>query len=312
MYANEMSIREAATVCGCSARRPTSLLHRPGDHHGYNSITNYFDWLDEGLARLHVDPDAPPVAPMVYLAAGFDWSAGSGALQRVDRRRAAGGAPLATRRVAARYDGAAAARRRRHPRLLQRGGGAGTFARVLLSHEGAPINGSKAHANISSVPFSFGAYVSADAYFDRGDRARGVAGGGLPPVVFWLHGYGYNRGYDTQGNNTGAFLDLAAAGFVVIAYDQIGFGIRSPRAAPPSRRYPRGASLLGKMGRRLGARRRSPASDRAAAPTAAVSGRDRTRARRARRRCRARRRGPRRGSRWAELSRCTPARSTRA
>jgi hypothetical protein len=252
VYANEMSIREAATVYELlGAPANLTLLHRPGDHHGYNSITNYFDWLDERLARPHVDPDAPPVAPMVYLTpAGFDWARWQRRANASTADAPPAAAPLATR-VAWLLDTTA-------PQLPAAAGipdsyneeaAPGTFARVLLSHEGAPINGSKAHANISSVPFSFGAYVSADAYFDRGAIERAAwPGGGLPPVVIWLHGYGYNRGYDTQGNNTGAFLDLAAAGFVVIAYDQIGFGIRlAEGGAAFYRRYPRGASLLGKM-----------------------------------------------------------------
>ena len=166
VYANEMSIREAATVYELlGAPANLTLLHRPGDHHGYNSITNYFDWLDERLARPHVDPDAPPVAPMVYLTpAGFDWARWQRRANASTADAPPAAAPLATR-VAWLLDTTA-------PQLPAAAGipdsyneeaAPGTFARVLLSHEGAPINGSKAHANISSVPFSFGAYVSADA-----------------------------------------------------------------------------------------------------------------------------------------------------
>ena len=45
-------------------------------------------------------------------------------------------------------------------------------------------------------------------------------------MVIWLHPYSYNRGYDTGGNNTDTFLVLAKQGFVVLAFDMVGMGMR--------------------------------------------------------------------------------------
>lgn len=121
------------------------------------------------------------------------------------------------------------------------------YIRVLLNHVGPAITGSAAHANISSVAFSFGTYITATALFDSGAIAR-RAWPAAAPVVVWLHAYGYNRGWDTLGNNSAAYLDLAANGYVVVCYDQVGFGIRVREGgAAFYQRYTRGASLLGKM-----------------------------------------------------------------
>ena len=71
---------------------------------------------------------------------------------------------------------------------------------------------------------------------------------GAAPAVIWLHGYGYNRGFDTLGNNSNAFQALVDDGYVVFCFDMAGFGIRLREGgAAFYRRYPNGASLLGKM-----------------------------------------------------------------
>ena len=76
-------------------------------------------------------------------------------------------------------------------------------------------------AGIERVPIRFGAGVRGNAYFRSGLSAAA-------PVVVWLHPYsyhsGYNEGYGVQG--TTVYHRLAQAGFVVIAYDQCGFGLR--------------------------------------------------------------------------------------
>ena len=73
----------------------------------------------------------------------------------------------------------------------------------------------------SRTPVRFGAGVRGNLYFKtKNDKPA--------PAVIWLHPYsyhsGYNEGYGVQG--TTVYHRLAAAGYVVLAYDQCGFGLR--------------------------------------------------------------------------------------
>jgi dipeptidyl aminopeptidase/acylaminoacyl peptidase len=68
------------------------------------------------------------------------------------------------------------------------------------------------------------------------------------PAVIWLHPYsyhsGYNEGYGVQG--TTVYHRLAAAGYIVLAYDQCGFGLRLLEGRDFYSRAPRW-SRLGRM-----------------------------------------------------------------
>ncbi len=85
----------------------------------------------------------------------------------------------------------------------------------LMTHDRWAIDG------VTRVPVSFGKNVRGNLYFkDSLDHPA--------PVVIWLHPFsyhsGYNEGYGVQG--TTVYHRLAAAGYVVLAYDQCGFGLR--------------------------------------------------------------------------------------
>jgi hypothetical protein len=62
------------------------------------------------------------------------------------------------------------------------------------------------------------------------------------PVVIWLHPYNYAMGYARWGY----WAPLTKLGFVVMTFDQIGFGSRNTQALRFYERYPKW-SLLGKM-----------------------------------------------------------------
>ncbi len=76
-------------------------------------------------------------------------------------------------------------------------------------------------ANTARMSVSFGENVRGNIYYNptRNNPA---------PVVIWLHPYsypsGYNEGYGVQ--DTTIYHRLAQQGFVVLAYDQCGFGLR--------------------------------------------------------------------------------------
>jgi pimeloyl-ACP methyl ester carboxylesterase len=64
------------------------------------------------------------------------------------------------------------------------------------------------------------------------------------PLVLWLHPFSYATGYSREGNP--GIASLVKRGFVVMAFDQIGFGTRVRSAREFYQRYPRW-SLMGKM-----------------------------------------------------------------
>lgn len=105
---------------------------------------------------------------------------------------------------------------------------------ALLRHdEGSP-------EGVSRLSVNFGDSIGGNLYF-RSDNTKPV------PVVIWLHPYSHATGY------FGAYLDqprvfhyLAEQGYVVMAFDQIGFGGRWEEGERFYERYPNW-SRLGKM-----------------------------------------------------------------
>ncbi|MCF7853568.1 MAG: alpha/beta fold hydrolase [Candidatus Pacebacteria bacterium] len=94
--------------------------------------------------------------------------------------------------------------------------------------------------DILRTPVTFGGYIAANLYHCPGFE-------GHRPVVVWFHPYSYSTGY------VGAYMvgeriyeRLAQLGYVVMAYDQIGFGTRVEEGGSFYKRYPKW-SRLGKM-----------------------------------------------------------------
>ena len=95
--------------------------------------------------------------------------------------------------------------------------------------------------DVARLPVSFGENVRGNLYY-RPDAA------GPRPVVIWLHPYsyhsGYNEGYGVEG--TTVYYRLAQAGYIVLAYDQCGFGLRLLEGTGFYAEHPRW-SRLGRM-----------------------------------------------------------------
>jgi pimeloyl-ACP methyl ester carboxylesterase len=91
------------------------------------------------------------------------------------------------------------------------------------------------------IPVSFGANVRGNIYYNPKIKTPA-------PVVIWLHPYsyhsGYNEGYGVQG--TTVYHRLAQEGFVVLAFDQCGFGLRLLEGRDFYQAYPKW-SRLGRM-----------------------------------------------------------------
>jgi len=96
-------------------------------------------------------------------------------------------------------------------------------------------------ANTARMPVSFGANVRGNLYYNPTVKQPA-------PVVIWLHPYshhsGYNEGYGVQG--TTVYHRLAQEGFVVLAYDQCGYGLRLLEGRDFYHHYPKW-SRLGRM-----------------------------------------------------------------
>ena len=96
-------------------------------------------------------------------------------------------------------------------------------------------------ANTARMPVSFGANVRGNVYYNPTVTQPA-------PAVIWLHPYshhsGYNEGYGVEG--TTVYHRLAQEGFVVLAYDQCGFGLRLLEGRDFYRHCPKW-SRLGRM-----------------------------------------------------------------
>ena len=93
-------------------------------------------------------------------------------------------------------------------------------------------------AGIKRVPFSFSGKMHGNIFFDpKREQYRGT--------VIWLHPWNYshgsNEGYGVQG--TTVYGRLAKEGFVVVMYDQFGFGDHLTDAVDFYDRYPHWSKL---------------------------------------------------------------------
>ncbi len=95
--------------------------------------------------------------------------------------------------------------------------------------------------NTVRMPVSFADNIRGNIYYNPTVKRPA-------PVVIWLHPYsyhsGYNEGYGVQG--TTVYHRLAQEGFVVLAYDQVGFGLRLLAGRDFYKKYPKW-SRLGRM-----------------------------------------------------------------
>lgn len=101
----------------------------------------------------------------------------------------------------------------------------------------------------------YGPGLTADVFYPV--AAGGKRVGGKHPVVVWLHPYAHDAGWSAKApwnpNQPASPLDmrpnfdsLVRRGFIVVAFDQIGFGGRLLEGRPFYERYPNW-SLMGKM-----------------------------------------------------------------
>lgn len=181
----------------------------------------YFDWCDRAFGR----GSAEFAEDLIH---DFDWTAWKARQPAESLRPPHGADPI----TAIRWMLGNAP-----PRATDPGGSYGKE----VEHEAA-LHGRDwpKTSGITRRPVSFGNNLAGDLFY--GNEARAPL-----PVVIWLHPYSYSTGY------CGAYMlgpriyqNLAARGYAVFAFDQIGFGRRILEGRGFYRRYPHW-SKLGKM-----------------------------------------------------------------
>jgi dienelactone hydrolase len=210
------------------------IHYRPGAH---SPITDEhrrqnMDWFDLAFERGESDPQEFPERLLHH----FDWDAWKTQQARADLTIP----PRAT-------DGSDARDTTRQAVAWMLGHGPATIPEddrppFLTPEESAMMTHDRwAVAEVDRLPVRFGEGVRGNVYF-RSDAT------GPQPVVIWLHPYsyhsGYNEGYGVEG--TTVYHRLAQAGFVVLAYDQCGFGMRLLEGTDFYTQHPRW-SRLGRM-----------------------------------------------------------------
>jgi len=223
---------------------------RPGQHHGFESLDRYFDFFDIAFGRVD-GASFPPLSiassfPEVLLHS-FDWAGWNASV---------GGPAAATPPPAGATNATAALEW-----LLGIAPSAGPgwspggeyglldwdYIQPMLgrSASGTPEKQLLADG-VTQIALNFGEYTYAQMWWVEDDDG-GPANVTGKPAVIWLHPYAYQDGYTVnygQGSPN-VLTEIAKAGHVVIAFDQVGFGLRQQQGTSFYSRYP----LWSKLGR---------------------------------------------------------------
>lgn len=224
VFAGEQNIKESAKVYALlDASQYPLNIYRPGQHHGFDDITTYFDFFDHAFDRLSSYGQAMERTGVqthasllrwyrTYLtAAGFDWDVfnSTSTFNRTPPNRST---PIAHRIKWLLALGSDV------------GGELGTFSMGATygeESEGSsyipPMMGHTVSSGLSQQAFSFGDYLNGEIYW------RNVANQNDSPIpaVIWLHPYSYNTGYSPSYGQAKMHEMLAQAGFVTMAFDQV-------------------------------------------------------------------------------------------
>lgn len=218
-FANERNHAAARGVFELlGAGRALRRRYRPGDHHGFLSVDEVVDFFDYsfsgGAAFAAAFPDA--------WRYGFDWAAW-------ERRDRAARPPVPDGGPAS-----AAARIRWALQLGEGGGPAYGFTPGNGFSEEAPVfdyrsqllmRDNFAEAGVTRLPVAFGNQVTGNVYFPA---PRAAAAAPPLPAVVWLHPFSYSSGpAPVYNGKEDMYHRLAAAGHVVLAFDQVGLGGRN-------------------------------------------------------------------------------------
>ena len=247
----EATAREGAAVYDFlgAPEGTLSLVYRPGDHHGYEAIATYLDFFNAqfGLAP---SPAGAPLRTSVRFSTApgavagpftlFNWSAWDAAnMPRTPPPPSAAG-PLACVAWA----------------LGESPGGpvpdpGGTYPPKsdleysdLLQHRDADL--AQLGGRVVREGIAFGGNVIAGSLFYRPDMmTRPPPSPTGWPAVVYLHGANYNKAFVASYATDSAGLPAALANesYVVLTFEQLGFGLRYEEGANFYARYPAWSKL---------------------------------------------------------------------
>jgi dienelactone hydrolase len=234
-FAVEQAYLEARTVYRLLGKPDALRIRwRPGQHHGTVAedkamVDGYFDWFDLWFGRGDFSIDDFPET----FIHRFDWQAWRKGLSKEDVTP-----PPADEGVRARIQWALG----QPPERVE---WSGTHSFLTAGESKMMTHDRWAVPNTARIPVSFGENVRSNVYYNP--RKTKPA-----PAIIWLHPYSYNSGYNEgygpgyPGERTDIYHRLAEAGYVVLCFDQCGFGLRLLEGRDFYKRYPRW-SRLGRM-----------------------------------------------------------------
>jgi pimeloyl-ACP methyl ester carboxylesterase len=207
---------------------------RPGQHHGTVAqdkamVDGYFDWFDLWFGR---GDFSIADFPETFLHR-FDWQAWRKGLSKKDASP-----PPMSEGVKVRIQWALG----QPPEKIEWNG---EYSFLTAAESNMMTHDRWAVPDTARIPVSFGENVRGNLYYNA--RKRTPA-----PVVIWLHPYSYNSGYNEgygpgyPGERTDVYHRLAEAGYVVLCFDQCGFGLRLLEGRDFYGQYPKW-SRLGRM-----------------------------------------------------------------
>eukprot|EP00040_Diaphanoeca_grandis_P001697 m.19224 g.19224 ORF g.19224 m.19224 type:complete len:770 (-) comp12384_c0_seq1:35-2344(-) len=227
-FANENNIATAAAVYELfGAEDRLQIMHRPGDHHGFISVNTYFDYFDFAFNRTEAvefaaSPDSAVFGKMRYMtAAGFNWDIWAKLYAATTPPAPGSTAPL-TDRVKWLLQSDEPTVSGRGSTKAEDGPDRFHFVSVMMG-----IDAESDSLTVQRQPVAFGQYVTGSVYWPT-NHTKGAS----LPVLVWLHPYSYSTGFSTAYGGANVYEDLANAGFVVLAYDQVGFGTRLREGGP--------------------------------------------------------------------------------
>lgn len=240
---------------------------RPGQHHGFESPHDYFDWFDLSFGRATASLDEFPEV----LLHDFNWTTWNATVGGAVPPAPQATAPLAERLAWALGDGPPGP-------VWSPGGEYGLDAHAYVDDMLGlgPDQLSTGSSGVTRMAVNLGQYIYGSIYYADADNdtaaaasafatdpahrtsASGAASGGgtcttkVPsprPAVIWLHPWSYQGGYvENYARDSMRVPDaLAKAGYTVLAFDQVGFATRLMEGVPNFYRRHPNWSMLGKM-----------------------------------------------------------------
>jgi hypothetical protein len=218
------------------------LVYRAGEHHGYEDVQTYFDFLDAAFGHVapgggaRPPPPFSPAPPALYHA--FDWPAWAAAQGAAPPPPPPPSAPPAAR-VAWLLGEPPGGGPAYEPGGNYPPAGDLTYVDALQNHDEAAPR----FPGVERATLAFGAnIISGSALFRTDMRTRTPPRAAGWPAVVYVHGANYNKGW-TAGYPVDGVQSLphalANASIVVLTYETLGTGLRLAEGAAFYRRFPR-------------------------------------------------------------------------